>query len=122
MRLPRRGNGQDVRVTVTESGQGQVWDRTFGRQRTITRQSVVGGRMVERSGAGVLLFDVRVADGNVVYESVSASLFGISLPKMLAPHARGVVSPTTDGWSVEVTIEWPLLGLLCAYKAVLTCT
>ena len=119
MRLPRPGKQQDVKVVVTEIANGQKWDRTFGGQRVVTRQSVQGGHMVERRGAGTIRFRVTVKEDSIVYESVGAALFGISLPKMVAPRAHGVVTPTEHGWSVDVTIESPVFGLLCAYRAVL---
>ncbi len=121
MRLPRPGDGQPVRVSVSESAGRQAWDRTFGTQRVVTSQTIRDGRMVERSGAGALVFEVRVVGESVVYKSVSATLFGISLPRAFAPRARGVVTPTADGWSVEVSIG-SFAGVLCAYTAVLRWT
>lgn len=122
MRLPRAGDSVTVRLEVTETPRGTEWSRFFGLDATKTVQTVKSGRMVESSGQATITFDVRVSEGSVLYSSVGASLYGISLPRALAPRAKGVVSATVDGWLVDVEIASPLFGLLCAYRAELKCT
>ncbi len=121
MRLPRAGDAVALRLEVAETPRGTQWSRFFGHDATRTVQTVANGRMVERSGPATISFDVRVTEGTVAYESAGASLFGISLPRALAPRAKGVVSATVDGWLVNVEIT-SLFGLLCAYRAELKCT
>lgn len=121
MRLPRAGDAVALRLEVTETPQGTEWNRFFGHSSTVTVQKVESGRMVERGGPATLDFDVCVFEGTVVYKSVGASLYGISLPKALAPRAKGVVSLTNEGWQVSVEIN-SVFGLLCAYRAELKCT
>lgn len=76
--------------------------------------------MRERMGLGRMEFAVRSEGGTAVYESTRSTFAGFPVPKLLGLEARGIVAPTQDGWSVEVNITSPLLGLLCSYRAVMT--
>jgi len=51
-----------------------------------------------------------------VYESVRASVFGVSLPRSMTPRVTGRVTPTDDGWQTQVEVSAPVFGLLCAYS------
>ncbi|MBL1150072.1 MAG: DUF4166 domain-containing protein [Armatimonadetes bacterium] len=117
LRLPKPGSEVPVRLTVTETEAGQVWDRRFGEQNFSSVQEIAGGFLAERYGRGTLLLRVFVCNGAVHYEPAGAKLFGITLPKFLSPRVSGVVVATDDGWQVDVEFAAPGLGRICAYQA-----
>lgn len=110
--LPRAGEHQEVQVIVSNTPRGQQWDRTFGRRRVVTTQSVRAGSVVESRRGGAMELSVYVEGGDVIYYSVRATLRGMALPHALTPQIKGRVSPTGTGWKVHVEIEMPWVGHL----------
>jgi hypothetical protein len=106
MNLPAAGPGQPVRLDVAEDGPELVWTRRIGGSILRTRQRANGSRLVERSGLGRVSFDLAVEGGALLYRQSSIHLGGLALPSWLTPRVGAVVSPTTEGWSVAVTVKW----------------
>src|SRR5262245_31886056 len=110
----RRGAGQQVRLDVATDGPELVWTRRIGRSVLQTRQRANGSRLVERSGLGRVSFDLSVEAGALLYRQSSIHVAGLPLPWALSPRVGAVVSPTTEGWSVVVTVKWRG-RLVCRY-------
>jgi hypothetical protein len=106
MKLPAAGLRQPVRLDVAEDGPDLVWTRRIGRSLLQTRQRANGSRLVERSGRGCVAFDLIVEDGAVLYQQSSLHVIGLPVPASLSPRVRALVSATTDGWRVVVTVQW----------------
>jgi hypothetical protein len=106
MKLPAAGPRQPVRLDVAADGSELVWTRRIGRTVLRTRQRASGSRLVERSGLGRVSFDLAVEDGALLYRQSSIHVAGLSVPSSLGPHVGAVVSATTEGWRVVVTVEW----------------
>ena len=106
MKLPAAGPGQQVRLDVATDGRELVWTRRIGRSVLQTRQRASGSRLVEVSGLGRVSFDLSAEGGTLLYRQSSIHVAGLPLPWSLSPRVGAVVSPTTEGWSVVVTVKW----------------
>jgi hypothetical protein len=106
MKLPAAGLRQQVRLDVAQDGPELVWTRRIGRSVLKTRQRANGSRLVERLGLARVSFDLAVEGGALLYEQSSINLAGVLLPSSLSPRVGAVVSPTTEGWRVVVTVKW----------------
>jgi Domain of unknown function (DUF4166) len=106
MKLPAAGPRQAVWLDVAGDGSELVWTRRIGGSVLRTRQRASGSRLVERSGLGRVTFDLSVEDGALLYRQSSIHLAGLPLPSSLSPRVVAVVSATTEGWQVAVTVTW----------------
>jgi hypothetical protein len=114
MNLPAAGLRQQVRVDVDQDGEGVVWVRRIGQSVFTTRQRANRSGLEERSGPGRVSFDLRVEDGALVYRQSSIRIGGLPMPSSLSPDVDAVVRPTTEGWSVVVTVKWRA-QIVCRY-------
>jgi hypothetical protein len=114
MKLPAAGTCQRVTLGVAQDGPELVWTRRIGRSVLHTRQRANGSRLVERSGLGRVAFDLAVKGGALLYQQASFNVAGLPLPSSLSPRVGAVVSPTTEGWSVVVTVTWRK-QIVCRY-------
>jgi len=73
-----------------------------------------GSRIVERSGVGRISFDLAVENGALQYRQSSIHVAGLPVPSSLSPNVAAVVSATSDGWRVVVTVTWRG-GIVCRY-------
>jgi hypothetical protein len=106
MKLPAAGLRQPVRLDVAQDGSELVWRRRIGGSVLQTRQRASGSRLVEQSGVGRVSFDLAVEGGSLLYQQSSFHLAGLPLPSSVTPRVGAVVSATTDGWRVAVTVQW----------------
>jgi hypothetical protein len=106
MKLPAAGFRQEVRLDVAQEGPELVWTRRIGGPVLQTRQRANGSRLVERSGLARVSFDLAVEGGALVYRQSSIHVAGLPLPSSLSPCVGAVVSPTSEGWRVVVTVKW----------------
>jgi hypothetical protein len=106
MKLPAAGLHQPVQLEVAQDGSELVWTRRIGRSVLRTRQRASGSRLVERSGLGRVSFDLVVEEGALLYRHSSIHVAGLPVPSVLSPRVGAVVSATTEGWRVAVTVEW----------------
>jgi len=117
MKLPAAGLRQPVRLDVSQVGPELVWTRRIGGSMLRTRQYATdgsGSRIVERSGVGRISFDLAVENGALQYRQSSIHVAGLPVPSSLSPNVAAVVSATSDGWRVVVTVTWRG-GIVCRY-------
>ena len=114
MKLPAAGLRQPVRLEVVDDGADLVWMRQIGGSTLRTRQRASGSRVVERLGLGGISFDLAVDAGALHYRHSSMHLGGLPAPMFLSPSVAAVVSPTAEGWRVEVTVTWRA-QIVCRY-------
>jgi hypothetical protein len=114
MNLPAAGTSSPVtlvvNVDVPASGGNAVamtWMRQIGTTRLHTRQFASGGRLVECSGPGHIEFSLQVNEsGALLYQRTRCRFLGMPLPEAISPNVFATVAPTSDGWHVDVRIEW----------------
>jgi hypothetical protein len=113
--LPPAGDNVAVFLDVTALREGERWQRRFGAARFDTVQRFKGGRLLERAGLATIAFDVRAEETGMSFASVSYSFAGLRVPRWLAPSIEATTSATPEGWSMEVRVSAPHVGLVERY-------
>ena len=113
MKLPASGTSVPVHLQVVDEpttpgarSHGMRWTRRIGRSTLETRQFAQDDFLVEKSGAGSIVFVLRAAGGSLLYERASSRFLGVRLPALFSPHVRARVEPDPAGWHVDVDVHW----------------
>lgn len=116
MGLPRAGTDVPVHLEVRVEGDRERWVRHLQGRSLETVQWARGELLMEALGA-TCFSSVLVVDGSRLrYEFRQAWMFGIPLPRWLAPTIDGWVDAQERGWRLGVRIGAPLLGDLVRYE------
>jgi hypothetical protein len=116
LRLPSAGKARTVRLIIEPFGARAKWMRSFdGRGYPSTFQWSENGKLFERAGKAVYVFEIVGNEDAIEYKQEEFRLIGIAMPKRLSMHVWAKVTPDGEGWHVEVTIHAPFVGLLCRY-------
>jgi hypothetical protein len=113
--LPRVTPCARVVLHVRVEGEREYWTRAFPDRTLRTAQWSEGGRLVEQSGPMQVAFDVAGDESGMRIVSRGCRVFGVPLPRALAPAVTATARGTSTGWEVEITIGVPLLGTIGAY-------
>lgn len=123
MRLPRRNERANVRLTITRQGQRERWTRTIDGRRFISTQWMdTNHRLVERWGCLILRFRLSVSDGSLDYTQRTCTLaFGpvrVPWPAWLSPRVSATERPSDGGSGshVSVSVVFPLVGRILEYS------
>ena len=121
MKLPASGRGVPVRLQVAGQAApagarsfGMRWSRRIGRSTLETLQFAQDGFLVEKSGAGCVVFVLHVVAGALLYERASTRFMGVQVPLTLSPRVDARVAPDPAGWHVDVAVHWRR-HLICRY-------
>jgi hypothetical protein len=115
MRLPEAAAHVEVTLQISADKDLEIWERTFGSQKLITRCSAWRGLLIEAMGSAVLGFELVVEEGGLRFVHKRSWLLGIPLPRWCAPHAEAMVTPAGERWKVELRLAHPLLGPIIRY-------
>jgi hypothetical protein len=121
MKLPAAGARQPVRLDVAEDGPELVWTRRIGASHLRTRQRASGSGIVERLGVGRISFELAAEDGALLYRQTALHVAGVPVPASLSPRVGAVISATTEGWHVMVTVRWHG-RIVCRYGGTMRAT
>ena len=123
LRLPESGEAVPLLLTVTESGGGERWRRSFAGRDFVTEQrGHAGPLLAERAGPFELLFRLTVEGGALVYSqegaAVRAGRLRLRVPRRLAPRVGAWERACASGGGVRVGVRVtaPLAGLLIEYE------
>lgn len=122
LRLPAAGDGVLTRLTIDATPTTERWTRYFGNTRLVTNlSSDAYGNLVERVKCVELRFQLRVADGSLNYEQVSAGFrFGplrLPLPRGLCPRVTAREAAVADNRTkISISVSLPIFGLLTSYE------
>ncbi len=114
--FPPEGDSMPLTVEVLVSGERESWIRSFGSHIFSTAQWVKNGRLVERSGAMNMVFEVKASSRGMHFRSISASMVFVPLPMALVPRAEVDAIGDEAGWSIDVRIEAAGVGPLVRYQ------
>jgi hypothetical protein len=119
--LPRPGRSSVV-VRLAPDARGETWTRRFG-------DTQFSSRLVDTSRLGVfeerfgpLRFQFRLdrAARGVAWRMIGWSVLGLPLPLAIAPKTRAHTEEAHGRYRFRVVVAHPWLGLLFAYRGVLT--
>lgn len=82
----------------------------------VTLQSMRRGLLIEQAGPTHFGFALDVLNGGMVFRSTRVWLFGVELPRELAPSIHATVVPTDRGWTAAVWLAVPVLGPILDYE------
>jgi hypothetical protein len=119
----------ETRLSITRSLDEEIWIRTFGEHRLVTRQHEAPDRhLAERFGILELRFRLCVVDGGLSYQQKRAALrlgvVGFPLPAWMAPQVTAWERPVASDsllTHVEVRVTLPAIGDLFTYSGRLGC-
>ena len=120
LRMPTAAARAPGTLAVTVQGDRETWVRTFPGMTLRTTQWVDAGRLVEQAGAMQFLFAVDADERGMRFSQTTCRMFGLTLPRALAPHVETVVRGDDRGWDVLVSIAAPLLGRIATYGGPVT--
>jgi hypothetical protein len=107
----------ETELDVSPLADGQRWKRRFGDYALETTQREYRGLLVEASGPASIGFELVVDQGSLLFVPRRAWVFGIPLPRWLAPRIEAENSPAeSGGWRVRVRFGVPLLGQVAEYE------
>lgn len=116
LRLPKAGEEQATRIKVRREPLGEVWDRTIGQSRFITRHRVRGDLLEERAGLFRFLHRVEVDHGVLRYRQERVYLLGIRLPRLFSPIIDAEADGDERGWRLNLVVSCPRCGPICRYE------
>jgi hypothetical protein len=118
--FPRAGENVPVRVTFERQPGGEVWRRSFAGHPFESRHSEGKGRaehlLCETFGPLRFGMALVVEDGRLRYVLRNWSLFGLPLPRLLAPGGPAEEIASDGRFHFDVTIGHPLTGLIVRYR------
>lgn len=121
LRLPRPCDAAETRLVVTAGADGELWVRSFGHDRMVTRQfQSPAGELAERIGLLEFTFHLEASQGSILYRQIGAALcFGavrVPLPAICAPIVAAREDPAGPHQvHVRVSVEYPLVGMVITY-------
>jgi hypothetical protein len=104
--LPKPGSNVLTKLFVRIENQSEIWDRSFGDKRLITKQWFENGLLIEKSGLMIFFFRTFVRDKIHYFESVKFRFWRLPIPNFLAPCVKAITSGTENGWNVRVEISF----------------
>ncbi len=114
--LPAVTPSTRVVLQVLVDGEREFWTRVFPDRELRTAQWLERGRLIEQAGPLEVAFDVAADESGMRITSRGARVFGVPLPRAFAPAVTAIVHGAANGWKVEVSIAFPLLGTIGAYS------
>ncbi len=120
MRFPKAGRDRAVEVELSVADQVETWRRSFDGMVFRSTFEVGSGRyeglLVERSGPLCFGMALVADEGHLNYLMRRWDIFGLPLPRLLAPRIVAFEHAARDRFNFSVTISMPLIGLIVGYR------
>jgi hypothetical protein len=115
--LPEAGSAVEtlVKVSRTDDG-GELLERWYGHRHFATWQGARDGLLIERFGPFELRFRLSGHEAGIDFHQIGVSLWGLGLPRALAPQVRASERADGDVHCFDVSLSLPGVGLIVAYK------
>ncbi len=118
--FPKAGDDIPVNVSFEKKYNGELWQRTFaGRSFSSFHAEGLGhSERLLSEQFGPFKFDqaLVVADGKLSFVVRKWSMFGIPLPRALAPMGNAFEHETDGRFHFHVEIKLPIIGLIVRYQ------
>lgn len=119
-RFPKAGSDIPIRVSLTRDGDKEIWLREFGGRKMRSTQEAGKGKrahlVIERFGPVAVYLAVIIKEGRLRLQTKGWSVFGIPLPRFLAPGGDVYEHDANDRFNFHVDICAPVLGRLVKYE------
>jgi hypothetical protein len=114
--FPPTGRDQPLSVTFAPQGVRESWSRRFGNNSFPSLQYERDGRLFERVGPTLLVFDLDASPAGLALVLIGVRFIGIPLPRLLHPKVRTWERDDGGRYCFEVESALPLFGLLVRYS------
>lgn len=114
--FPPAGHAVQLHLTVQRIQSRELWIRNFAGRALTTNHLCKDGYLVEVLGPVSMFHTLHLEGQALVHQSERTYIFGLALPRWLAPSARAIGTPTSTGWNVEVEVAFPFFGSVLKYS------
>jgi hypothetical protein len=118
--FPNEADEVPVTVTFAPDRGGERWTRTFGGRSFSSHQSCGSGRdqhlLVERFGIVTVSLALVVESERLYLVPRRWAVLGLTMPNALLPNGTSFESAKDGRFNFDVTISFPLVGLVAAYQ------
>lgn len=117
--FPVRNDKCQARVTIERRGNDEVWIRRFGRHQFQSTLSAgeLPHHVHERFGPITICMWLETSASGFSLSILGWSIWGVPLPRALAPTTRAGASSDSEGrYRFDTLISWPPVGRLVHYR------
>lgn len=115
--MPRGGSGVPVELVVRVEGDRERWTRQIGGRTMETVQWARDGLLIEALGPWSFASDVFADESGLRFVFRRAWLGPIPWPIALGPRIEGeALAREPVGWTVDVRVQAPFVGLVLGYR------
>jgi hypothetical protein len=118
--MPAEGLHEKTLLEVKANAKDEIWLRTIGGKKMVTRQWQHGDLLLEGVGPAVFGIELVSDSGGMKLETRRFWMLGVPIAKRIAPKVSAWVKPREKSWEVKVILEAPLLGTILIYEGEVT--
>jgi hypothetical protein len=119
MNLPAAAESVPMSVEGDHLPDRMIWNRRFGERKFESCFQLRQGRLVESLGPFRLRLRLEVQDHRLCYVLERVTLFGVPVPRALAPSLEAWESERGGRYEFAVEVRLPLVGRLVRYEGLL---
>jgi hypothetical protein len=119
MGLPHTSDRVEMTVEGDHLPDRMTWNRRFGVQTFVSSFGLRYGRLIESVGPFHLQLRLEVRDHRLHYVLERVTLFGVSMPRSLAPDLEAWEGEHEGRYDFAVEIRLPVIGRLVRYEGLL---
>jgi hypothetical protein len=119
MRLPAATERVAMSVEGEHLPDRMIWNRRFGERRFESCFKLRRGRLIESLGPFRLQLHLDVRDHRLRYMLEHVTLFGVPVPRALAPQLEAWEGERDGRYDFAVEVRLPLIGRLVRYEGLL---
>jgi hypothetical protein len=119
MGLPHTSDRVEMTVEGDHLPDRMIWSRRFGARKFVSCFRRRHGRLIESVGPFHLQLRLEVHDHRLRYILERATLFGIPVPRGLAPDLEAWEGEREGRYDFAVEVRLPLIGRLVRYEGLL---
>jgi Domain of unknown function (DUF4166) len=111
------------RIAMTVDGEHlpdrMIWNRQFGSRQFHSCFTLDRGRLIESLGPFRLRLRLEARDRRLHYVLERVTLFGLPVPRVLAPHLEAWEGEREGRYEFAVEVRLPIIGRLIRYEGLL---
>ena len=119
MGLPHSSDRVEMTVEGDHLPDRMIWNRRFGAQTFVSSFRLRDGRLIESVGPFHLQLRLEVRDHRLHYVLERVTLFGVSVPRSLAPDLEAWEGERDGRYEFAVEVRLPVVGRLVRYEGLL---
>eukprot|EP01125_Pyxidicula_operculata_P014977 TRINITY_DN5058_c0_g1_i7.p1 TRINITY_DN5058_c0_g1~~TRINITY_DN5058_c0_g1_i7.p1 ORF type:complete len:588 (-),score=56.00 TRINITY_DN5058_c0_g1_i7:17-1780(-) len=115
--LPKPAKNVEFIATTKVVGDCEIWSRSFGGKISSSTMKEWNGQLLESRGGVSFAMNIDIKNDNLIeYTSNRCWVFGIPIPKIIAPKSKWTEEGSKNGWKFDGDVSSPLFGKILEYK------